>query len=580
MAGTAILNVKILTDASDAAKGMDDVGSRAGKMKSGIQSAAAPAAAALAAVGAAAISAGKAAAEDAASQDQLALAMKNATGANDKQVAAMEDYISRTSKAAAVADDELRPAMGKLLRATGDAKKSQEAMNTVLDVSAATGKSVESVSSAMAKGFGGSTTAIGKLVPGMDDAVLASGDMNKIMAELAETTGGAAAKAAEGTQGKMKAMEIAMDEAQETAGAALLPIMADLADVLADAAEWVAENIRLFQIIVGVIAAVAGAVLVVNGAMKVYEATMIVVQAVQKATWLTNPIGLVVLAIMAVVAVVILLWKKSETFRDIVLGVWGAIKTAAKATADFVKKIWQIVWDAVSDYVRAWRDTIRVVLDVVKEIVARVADWIKDKWKAVWGAVEDFVRGVREVVGNVMEAIQTKVGNIADWVREKWQNVWNAVKDFVQGVKDKVVTVFDDIKTKVGDIADACKNAWETAIQKIKDAMNGLEAILKAPFEALKSAIEAVKTALGNISWPKPPKWLSKVIPGSFAASAPTTVAPSLRAGTLRPGTTATSPGGITINVSGAVDPEATARQIRRILAGHNRRIGGIAATA
>ena len=79
--------------------------------------------------------------------------------------------------------------MSNLLRATGDAEKSQRDMAVALDVAAATGKSVESVTQAMAKGYGGSAGSLKKLVPTLSDAAVESGNMNKVMKELADQTG-------------------------------------------------------------------------------------------------------------------------------------------------------------------------------------------------------------------------------------------------------------------------------------------------------------------------------------------------------------------------------------------------------
>src|SRR5262245_63385689 len=120
------------------------------KMSAGIKKAALPAAAALGAIGYAALGATKAAAEDAAAQEHLAGVMKRTAGATDAQVKATEDWISKTSLATGVADDDLRPAMENLLTATGSVAESQKEMGAAMDIAAASGKSVTDVTKAMA----------------------------------------------------------------------------------------------------------------------------------------------------------------------------------------------------------------------------------------------------------------------------------------------------------------------------------------------------------------------------------------------------------------------------------------------
>ena len=92
-----------------------------------------------------------AAAADAEAAALLASTLKNVTGATDAQVAASEAFISNLSKQAAVADDDLRPAMGNLVRGFGDAEQAQQALALATDVSAGSGKSLESVSTALMK---------------------------------------------------------------------------------------------------------------------------------------------------------------------------------------------------------------------------------------------------------------------------------------------------------------------------------------------------------------------------------------------------------------------------------------------
>jgi hypothetical protein len=101
----------------------------AAKSKFAIQKAAVPAAAAFAGIAVALGSAAKAAVEDQKEQAILAQTLRNTTGASVLQTRAVEEFITQQSRAAAVADSELRPALGNLLRATGDVTKAQELLS-------------------------------------------------------------------------------------------------------------------------------------------------------------------------------------------------------------------------------------------------------------------------------------------------------------------------------------------------------------------------------------------------------------------------------------------------------------------
>jgi len=186
-------------------------------------------AAAAAAAGAYAIKIGvegvKAAIEDEKAQTQLALALENATGATTAQIAATEQSILQMSLATGVADDQLRPALGRLVRSTGDITKAQDLLSTALDVSTATGKPLETVANALGKAYDGNTAALGKLGIGLSAAELKTMDFTQVQGRLSDLFGGAAARNADTYAGRIARMQVAFDEAKETIGFALLPIL-------------------------------------------------------------------------------------------------------------------------------------------------------------------------------------------------------------------------------------------------------------------------------------------------------------------------------------------------------------------
>jgi hypothetical protein len=134
----------------------------------------------------------------------------------------VELYIGNLQKMYGVLDDQLRPAFQTLITASGSLTQSQKALELALNVSAATGRSVEEVSAALAKGFSGQTTALSRLGAGLDKATLASGDMNKIMDELEKKFSGQAAARLNTYAGKMDALKVSSANASEIIGESLI----------------------------------------------------------------------------------------------------------------------------------------------------------------------------------------------------------------------------------------------------------------------------------------------------------------------------------------------------------------------
>lgn len=236
MAGSRTLKLSILADVDDLkkklAEGERDVEGFSGKLDkfSSIAKAAFIAAAAAAAAYASklAIEGVKAAIEDEAAQQRLALALKNVTGATDAQIAAIETQILKTSLATGVADDQLRPALQRLATSTGDVQKSQDLLNLALDIASAKNISVETAANALAKAYDGNTGSLAKLGVGLSAAEIKTLGFEGTVTKLSETFAGAAATQAETFQGKIARLQVAFDEAKESVGNALLPILESL----------------------------------------------------------------------------------------------------------------------------------------------------------------------------------------------------------------------------------------------------------------------------------------------------------------------------------------------------------------
>jgi hypothetical protein len=143
---------------------------------------------------------------------------------------AIELYIANLQKTTGVLDDQLRPAFQQLLTVTGSITTSQDALNTALNISAATGRSLTAVSTALSRAYAGNTTGLSRLGAGLDKALLATGDMDKIMAELNKKFAGQSAARLTTYAGKMDLLAAASADAQEIIGKGILDALTLLSD--------------------------------------------------------------------------------------------------------------------------------------------------------------------------------------------------------------------------------------------------------------------------------------------------------------------------------------------------------------
>jgi hypothetical protein len=167
--------------------------------------------------------AAKAAVEEQKSAALLAQQLQNTVGANDALISSVEGSIRAMSLNAAVADDELRPAFAQLVRATQDADTATTMLQLALDVSAGTGRDLQSVTIALSKAYQGNTTALSRLGIKAEEG-------KDIFAQLEEQFAGAAETAARNDP--FARISVTVGELQEQIGVYLIPLLNGLADQL------------------------------------------------------------------------------------------------------------------------------------------------------------------------------------------------------------------------------------------------------------------------------------------------------------------------------------------------------------
>jgi hypothetical protein len=213
-------------------KAFTKLGQDASKAGSAIKSAFLPATLAVGALAAAGVSAAKAAIQDEAAQAALARQIRRTTKATDAQIAANEDWISTQGQLLGVTDDELRPALAGLVRATGSITKAQKAASLAMDISAAKGVSLQTVTKSLERAYGGNLNALAKLSPEVRGMIRDGASLEEVMAKLSDTFKGDASDAAKTTEGRFKKLKVAFDEAKEELGKLLLPALEDLVKLI------------------------------------------------------------------------------------------------------------------------------------------------------------------------------------------------------------------------------------------------------------------------------------------------------------------------------------------------------------
>jgi len=584
-----------------------------------VRKAAVPAGIALVALAAGAIDAANAAMQDQAAQDQLTRSLDKTTTASDGAIKSVDTWITSLSLAVAVADDELRPALATLARGTGDLAKAQDGLKIALDISAATSKPLSTVSAALSKAYAGNATALGKLDPHVKAMIKNGASADEVIAAMAGRFKGDAAASADTAAGKMKGLGIAVDETKEAIGGALMPIVEAILPVLQAFGKWAQENSTVFVVIAGIIGGLAVAIMAANVAMTILA---------------FNPVALTVMAIVGAIALLtagfILAYKKSETFRNIVDGVFEAVKGYVELVVNYLKGPLMAAWDIVSGAIDAISALIRgdfgAAWEGLKTMIGGVVDWIKTTILALpillLGYAKDIgmaiVNGIVSGLATVGEATWGAISGVAGYLLNKageWLNTLasiggRVVSYVVSGVTglgadiwDKISGIGDYLLEKIKGVASGFKDIGtaigDWIVNAAKGAVSGLGDILKsavlAPIRFIASKIKDNWPDLPGL--PGPPGFLdtlSRVGMGAtggivtrptlavIGEAGPEAVIPLNRTPGSSPLGTMGMGGGITINVQAGLvsTPDQIGQQIIEAIQNAQRRSGPVFAAA
>ena len=396
---------------------------------------------AVAAMGALTVAAGysvKAAVEDEAAQAQLARALVNVTGATDAQIASVEKQISAMQMATGVADDELRPAFASLLRGTNNVAMATDALSLAMDISAGTSQDLAGVSDALAKAYGGNFKALKQLSPEIYGMIKDGASLDDVMAALAGTFGGSAATAAGTAQGQFKRLNVALDEAKESIGKALLPAITAVLPYLITFGNWAADHTGILLGVGTAIAAISTALIAFKVAQVVANTVTVITTALNWSlaasaaaanTALTLGVGAAAIAAGLVVAAGAFLVYKNATksateetgkFKDVAGPVFGpeltnvtekVVKTGG-AVDDMAAKI-KKASDALKSYmVTALKDAQSALEDAqgaFNDFATSVSDGLKDafSFKDAKDAGDETGKGFLDGLRAQVKGIQT-----------------------------------------------------------------------------------------------------------------------------------------------------------------------------
>ncbi len=258
-----------------------------------------------------------------------------------------------------------------------------------------------------------------------------------ILGELKKEFGGSAEAAGKTLPGQLSILRENLKNTAADLTQALLPAFQSLLGVLQSVAGWMQKNQTATKILIGAVAGLSAGVIILNAVYKAWAAITPILTAAQwalNAALEGNPIVLVTTAVIALGVALVIAYKKSETFRNIVNGAFSAVKHAAAAVSDFIRG------PVVGAFTR------------IKNAAGAAIGFIRNHWQALLvflgGPIGAVIVGVINHWDKLRSAVATAVGRIkslAEGMADKIRSVANAaagplgrIAGFFQNIIDKV----------------------------------------------------------------------------------------------------------------------------------------------
>lgn len=193
--------------------------------------------------------------------------------------------------------------------------------------------------------------------------------------------------------------------------------------------------------------------------------------------FLTSPITIAVVAIGALIAAGVLLWKNWDAVKETAIQIWGAIRDWIKSVTDKIGGFFKGLWSGI------------------KETFGTVGDWFKGKFQSASDGVKKAFSTIGDFFAGVWSAVKKPFSSIADWFRDKFSKAWEAVKNvFSTGGK-----IFDGIK-------DGILNGLKSVVNAL---ISGINRIISIPFNGINWALGKIRNV--SILGKSPFSWIPTI---------------------------------------------------------------------
>lgn len=209
-----------------------------------------------------------------------------------------------------------------------------------------------------------------------------------------------------------------------------------------------------------------------------------------------NPIGIVVALLAGLVAAIVVLWNKSDAFREFFINLWETIKNTIGVVVDSIAGFFSGLWEGIKSIwstVSSWFS--ENVIQPLKDVFSPIVQWFSDLFSSIYNTLSGIVTNIIAIIRGVWLTIEAIFGPVFKWFNDKViQPVTKVFSGMWTGLKNGAKTAWEGIKSVFSSVATFFKNTFTDAWQAVKDVFSVGGKI----FDGIKDGIVTAFTTIVN----------------------------------------------------------------------------------
>ena len=235
--------------------------------------------------------------------------------------------------------------------------------------------------------------------------------------------------------------------------------------------------------------------------MKIITASKGIAQSI---SLMLGPVGMIVAAIVAVIAILVGLYTKCDDFRNFVnntlLGMFTFIQQIISELIAVIQEFWEWLEPYVSPHIEFLKGILILAIEGIKAFIElfllNIVTSIKAVLIVIQNVVELVLGVIKSVVSGAMDFIQGIIDVVLGVISGDWERVWTGIKEMLGGIVEAIGGI-------IGNLVSFLTNTFEDLInlgfEWGKDFVSGLAKGIKSMIDSVGDAAKSIANKITNI---------------------------------------------------------------------------------